>query len=418
MLEIQLTQNRLHVRRGQKATLFTQLDITTDPSAAPLGQRSHHVALAIDCSSSMDGQKIQAAKNTALQLVDSLSASDLVSIVTFASDTTVALQPTAVSKQNISDVINSIKVGGATALHAGISTAFEMLEQQSAPGTISRLMLISDGKPNMGLCREDDFAQLTKNIRSRGITMDVFGIGDYAAPLLMMMAEIGRGKWHHIADIDTLTSMINVQVTEMQKTMIANPQLSINLMPDAELATIAITKPTLQEIDPKLWHVSDGATRIGLKDIIKDVTQTVVMRVSIPPTEGYGIPFMTATITEGSSIIASKTASISCTDDKNIYNLEADPNPRVMLAGSEATLLLRKGLEGDEEATRMANTIINSLEDPETTRLLNSDTRATVISAKSASENTQHEMSDAEKKQALHNTTVINTKDRMQESDE
>ena len=413
---MRLTQNRLHVRCGQKTTLFTQLDITADPSAAPLGQRRHHVALAIDCSSSMSGQKIQAAKNTALRLVDSLSASDLVSIVTFASDATVALQPTAVSKQKISDVINSINVGGATALYAGISTAFEMLEQKSTPDTISRLMLISDGKPNMGQCHENDFEQLTENIRNRGITTDVFGIGDYAAPLLMMMAEVGRGKWHHIADIDALTSMVNVQVTEMQKTVVANPQLSINLMPNAELATVAITKPTLQEINTKLWHVSDDTTRIGLKDIIKDVTQTVVMRVSLPPTEGYGIPFMTATITDGNSTIASKTASISCTGDKNIYNLEADPNPRIILAGSEATLLLRKGLEGDEEATRVANTIISSLEDPETTRLLNNDARATVIGAKNVSENTQHEMSDAEKKQALHNTTVISMEDEMQES--
>ena len=343
-------------------------------------QRNHHVALAIDCSGSMDGEKLENAKESAISVVRRLSPSDLVSIVTFESEVEVKLNPTSASDPNIENIIRSINVGGATALHGGISTAFQLLRQASAANMISRL--------------------------------DVFGIGDdYNGPLLMKLSECGGGKWEHVADTSDLTTIVNTQVTEMQNTVISNPQLKIALMNGAELAAAVIVKPTLQEINLQDIPTSAGTYSIGLKDIIKDQSQTIAMRVAVPPIEGENILFVDVGITEGNSEVAHATAKLSCSNDKELYNMEIDPNPRILLSGSEATVLLRQGIDGDEAATKLAKTIIKNLDDPETTKLMDDDAHATVINAKEISGDIKPGMSEAEKKRVLHSTTVIETKE-------
>ena len=96
-------------------------------------QRNHHVSLAIDCSGSMDGEKLEDAKESAISVVRRLSPGDLVSIVTFETEVQVVLNPTPASDPSIENIIRSIDVGGATALHGGIAAAFQLLQQAAVP---------------------------------------------------------------------------------------------------------------------------------------------------------------------------------------------------------------------------------------------------------------------------------------------
>lgn len=410
MLNLRLSQNRQHVKCNQKTMLFALVEMTADESTQILKKRKH-VALVIDCSGSMYGKKMDDAKNAAMEVVKSLDPQDLVSIVTFESNVDVKLRPmTASDGSSIVGAIQSIQANGGTALYGGMAAALQLLKQASTPNTINRMEVFSDGEPNVEPYDDDDFMQITSEIRDSGITLDVFGIGnDYNGPLLMQMAETGRGKWEHASDSDALTRMVSSQVNEMENTVITNPQLQITLMPGSELITLAITKPSLQEIGLESRKLSGNTTYVGLNDIIKDQAQTVVMRISVPPIEGNDMSFLTVAVTEGVQEAASQTATISCTNDKDLYNLEVNPSPRVILASSEATILFRKGLEGNPEATKMANTILKSLNDPETIKLMDEDAHATIINARAVAGNIQPGLSESEKKQILHDTTVIGT---------
>jgi len=146
---------------------------------------------------------------------------------------------------------------------------------------------------------------------------------------------------------------------------------------------------------------------MGLKDIIKDESQIVAIRIAVPPVEGENLSLVTAAITEAGHEISNQTAMISCTDDKELYNLEVDPSPRVLLSSTEATVLLRKGLEGDSEATKMAETILKNLDDQETTELMNDNAHATLINAQNIIGDIKPGMSVSEQKRVLHETTVI-----------
>ena len=416
MLNLKLSQNRQHVKCNQKTALFVSIEMTPDETTKFV-QRNHHVSLAIDCSGSMDGKKIQDAKDAAINVVRRLSPNDLVSIVTFETEVQVILNPTPASDQNIENVIHSIDVGGATALHGGIATAFQLLRQATVPNMINRIEVFTDGEPNVVPYDDNDFVNLVQEVRRNGTTLDVFGIGDdYNGPLLMKIAECGGGKWEHVQDTNALTTIVNAQVTEMQNTVISNPQLVLTLMDGAELASAAITKPTLQEISTKDRAVSGNTVSMGLKDIIKDESQIVAIRIAVPPVEGENLSLVTAAITEAGHEISNQTVMISCTDDKELYNLEVDPSPRVLLSSTEATVLLRKGLEGDSEATKMAETILKNLDDQETNELMNDNAHATLINAQTIIGDIKPGMSLSEQKRVLHETTVIGNSDDTSDS--
>ncbi len=406
MINLKLSQNRNYVKCKKKSVLFVKLEISVDQSTKIMPKQKH-VALVIDCSGSMYGEKIENAKGSAMDVVRKLSPNDLVSIVTFDATAEVILNPTPASDNNIENVIRSIDVRTTTALHAGILLGFQLLQQASRPNMINALDVFSDGEPNVAPYEDSDFIQLSQAVRNHGMTLHVFGIGDdYNGPLLMQLAECGGGKWQHVADTNALTTIVNAQITEMQNTVISNPQLQLTLMNGAELSNASITEPTLQEIDTRVLPKSGNTISIGLKDIIKDESQTVVMRIAVPPIEGENVSLLTVGITEGNNVVGEQTAALSCTDDKDLYNQEDDPNPRILLSSSEATVLLRKGLDGDTDAQEKATIILENIKETDTD-LLNEKTSATVINARTISGDIKPGMSESEKKRVLHETTVI-----------
>ena len=416
MLELKLSQNRKRVKCGKRSVLFVSAEISPDDKTKMITPRCH-ICLVIDCSGSMYGDKIEDAKTAAIDVVRSLSPNDLVSIVTFSGVAEVKLNPTPASDNNIENVIRSIDVDSTTALHAGISKGFELLQHASAPNMVNHLDVFTDGVPNVPAehmlddQRDNDFTQLSREIRNHGMTLNSFGIGDdYDEHLTLLLAEVGGGKWQHVANTSELTTIVNEQVTEMKNTVISNPQLQLTLMDSAELATAAITKPTLEEIDTNDLSRTGRTLSIGLKNIIKDESQIIAMRITVPPIDSKEeIPLLTVEITEGNNVIAKETIGISCTDDMDLANYEDNPNPRVLLSNSEATVLLRKGLDGDQEAKDKATIILKNLSETDTD-LLDDDTKATVIKTKIISGEIKPGMSSSDKKRVLHESTVIGDK--------
>jgi len=404
LLNLKLSQNRKFVKCKKKSVLFVKLEISVD-QATQIMPKQKHVSLVIDASGSMYGKPIDDAKRSAIDIVRTLSPNDLVSIVTFDHEAVIRLNPTPVSDPNIANIINSIDVGSTTALHAGISAGFQLLQQGSQPNMINALNVFSDGEPNVAPYEESDFIQLSQAVRNHGMTLNVFGLGDeYNGPLLMQLAECGGGKWQHVEDTSDLTTVVNTQITEMQNTVISNPQLQLTLMNGAELSNASMTQPTLQEIDTRDLPRSGNTISIGLKDIIKGESQTVAMRIAVPPFEGENISLLTTAITEGNNVVVEQTTSLSCTDDKELYNQEDDPNPRVLLSSSEATVLLRKF--DDPEAKEKATIILENIKETET-ELLDNQTKDTVINVRKITGDIKPGMSESEKKQVLHETTVI-----------
>src|SRR2546430_16623624 len=98
--------------------------------------------------------------------------------------------------------MKAISVSGLTAMYDGLQAAFQQARRSSRePGTVNRVLLLTDGNPTVGKTDGREFITLAQGIREAGITITAIGIGtDYNEQLLEKIAEGGGGLGHHILD--------------------------------------------------------------------------------------------------------------------------------------------------------------------------------------------------------------------------
>ena len=159
------------------------LDLSNTPAS--------HLVFLIDVSGSMmDYNKLPLLKSSLKLLLQNLKPQDKVSIVTYASGTQVALEPTSVrEREKIEKVLDELEAGGATSGERGIQLAYELAHK----------------------------AFIEKQ-REGGVYLSVlgFGMGNYRDDMSETLADSGNGNY---AYIDNLTEAKKVLVNEFGGTL-------------------------------------------------------------------------------------------------------------------------------------------------------------------------------------------------------
>ena len=180
---------------------------------APAEQPSANLVFLIDVSGSMDeADKLPLLKSAFRLLVGKLKETDTVSIVTYAGNAGVVLEPTqAKERQKILDAIGNLQPGGSTAGAEGIETAYKLAEKAFRKDGVNRVMLATDGDFNVGPASDEDLKRIIEERRRSGIFLSVlgFGRGNYNDGMMQALAQNGNGT---AAYIDTLA--------EAQKTLV------------------------------------------------------------------------------------------------------------------------------------------------------------------------------------------------------
>ena len=179
----------------------------------------------IDTSGSMDSpDKLPLLKRAFAMLVAELGPDDTVSIVTYAGNAGVALEPTPASdRAAILDALERLVPGGSTAGADGINAAYRLAEQTMVDGGVNRVLLATDGDFNVGISDPDALERLIARKREEGISLSVlgFGTGNYNDAIMQALAQAGNGN---AAYIDGLTEARRVLVEEMGGTLMTIAQ--------------------------------------------------------------------------------------------------------------------------------------------------------------------------------------------------
>ena len=411
-LAMRCTINRAHLKPNTGTSVFVAVDLT--PSAASVAGRTRNIALAIDSSGSMDGEKMEQAKEAALGLVKQLRPTDQISIVSFSDAVKLELTTSRVGNARGAEAaVKAVSVGGLTAMYDGLELASKQVRQGSqGAGTVSRILLLTDGNPTVGKTDDRDFVKLTQGMREAGITITAIGIGnDYNESLLTRIAESGGGMWHHIKDGKRdLPQIFQEQVAQMAGTVVANPELKISLMPGAELADAYSVRPVLNRLPrPRL---DDGAFTIPLRDMIVGEEQNLVFRIGVsakPPGKAKLLRFALEEVVQN--------IEVTFTEDPKLWNAETNPYPRTLLSSAEATVLIQRAVQTKEAAALQkaemimktiagdAGAIAAARANPVLSQVVTTmrDAQATV--ARSGLQ-----LSEAAKKDFLQETTIIGRK--------
>lgn len=144
--------------------------------------------LLLDRSGSMAGEKLRTMKAAVNNIIDQLSPSDVVSIVTFETRTQVLLPATPVTDpEGIKRKVNGIQDGGGTTMAPALREAFNQVSQYATPDRISRIVLLTDGEATD---KEDASFSEADNAGRYGIPVIGLGFGsDWNEEFIFQLAD-------------------------------------------------------------------------------------------------------------------------------------------------------------------------------------------------------------------------------------
>lgn len=261
---------------AQRSTTLDVLIRVTPPEVPVTEDRSPlNLGLAIDCSGSMMGAKLDYAKQAACFAVENLMPSDRVSVVIFDSDITILVPSTlATGKSAILAKIRSLHAGSCTALHQGWIESSTQVGSYLHTDHLNRVLLLSDGLANVGETNPDIIASDVHGLSQRGVSTTTLGVGnDYSEDLMEAMARSGDGNFYHIESPDQLPSIFQAELAGLSATL--GHRVSLGLKPKHGV----VIKDVLNDLD----LTSTG--RYKLPNLVLGSPIQVVMRLHIPALE-------------------------------------------------------------------------------------------------------------------------------------
>lgn len=147
------------------------------------------LALVIDKSGSMNGQKIELAKEAARATAELLGTDDYIGVVGFdASPVRVVRMQSARNRLSLLRGIGRLSAGGGTAIFPALDAAYQDLAAVRAK--LKHVILLTDGQT-----QETGIPLLVQNMRADGITVSTIGLGrDVHRSLLQQAAQLGGGR--------------------------------------------------------------------------------------------------------------------------------------------------------------------------------------------------------------------------------
>ncbi len=200
---------------GYTGTPFEKLlPVRADPEKE---KNEPHLALAlvIDRSGSMSGEKMEMAKNAALGATELLGPSDLVAVIAFDSVANVVTRlQRAANRLRIASDISKIQATGGTNILPALAEAHQQLSPAHA--RIKHVILLTDGQaPYQGI------GELCDEMSAQGITVSSVGVGREAdRTLLAMIAERGGGRFYYTDSAATVPRIFSRETAEVSRSAV------------------------------------------------------------------------------------------------------------------------------------------------------------------------------------------------------
>ncbi len=196
---------------NEKQTTFVKVGLTGFEMKSAEDRPAVNVAIVLDRSGSMSGEKIERAKEAAKMAIDRLAEKDIVSIVTYDHTVNVLLPATKVTdKAYIKNEISKIQPGGNTALFAGVSKGSTEVRKFLEDNRVNRVILLSDGLANVGPSSPSELANLGESLSKEGMTITTIGLGlGFNEDLMTQLAFKSEGNHYFVAEEAELTKVFN-----------------------------------------------------------------------------------------------------------------------------------------------------------------------------------------------------------------
>eukprot|EP01084_Bolivina_argentea_P151286 264088_1 len=255
------------------------------------------LAIVLDRSGSMAGDKIRQAKLAMIGIIDNMIEGDIIHIIQY--DHAVQLLIENGDKQSQSKIIRTIDMinpGGATNLFGGLSTAYDVLKKsinnrknkENDVISHSRIFLFSDGLLNAGVTDTKEILDsISKWKNELDVTISSFGIGyDYDRKLMNSISEATRGEFFFIDSAEAISKVIEIARKDAAS-LVGNK--AVLTMTTAQNNTENINVKFSNMFDRGLWDEKQyiNYNQIDIRDLRAGDSKYVIIELLIEPNDKY-----------------------------------------------------------------------------------------------------------------------------------
>jgi len=256
-----------------EAHVAVTIDAPKDP--AQKVRPAMNVAIVIDHSGSMAGEKLEHARQAAQRLVSLLSPRDRFAIIGYGSEVEVVF-PSALATEQAKDAalaaIQRIYDDGGTNLSGGLTTGRAQILANPELESVARIVLISDGLANEGIVGREELAGLARDTASRGISITTVGVGlDFDERTMTQIAVSGRGNYYFVESSAMLAELFATELEKLGSTTATQVRVAIAPAPGVEILE-AYGYPI---------QVEGGRVLIPIADLHSGEQRKVVLRTRV-----------------------------------------------------------------------------------------------------------------------------------------
>ncbi len=215
-ITIRVEVDRKVLPAGQKGKAIIKVSLGA-PKVKKAKRAGVNLAIVLDRSGSMAGEKLVKAKEAAIEALKRLGPADIFSLVIYDHQIqTLVPAQSAANAESIIKIINSISSGGNTALFGGVSQGAAEVRKNIGEKYVHRVILLSDGLANVGPSSPQDLERLGRALIKENISVTTVGVGtDYNEDLMTRLSQASDGNAYFVQNSKDLPKIFTNELGDV-----------------------------------------------------------------------------------------------------------------------------------------------------------------------------------------------------------
>lgn len=178
-----------------------------------------NISFCVDMSGSMSGM-MPWVKSSFYIFIDKVRLGDIVSLVDMNTQARTLIPPTVIEseedKTKFKRQVDKITASGGTDVFAGMKQSYLEVEKNFKPGSVNRVILMTDGMHNFGEMINKDILNLASDYKSKNINISTVLLGINTETGLMVDVAInGGGSSRFVSDHDEMKKIFSTELDRM-----------------------------------------------------------------------------------------------------------------------------------------------------------------------------------------------------------